>query len=432
MKDSLPEPENPIPDKTLKSMVGSLEEGSTGDRETYAEAVERAVSAFEQALAYGAEPPRDNVLSLAGRLARLLESPAAGRNSELEQRSLQRWISRLYQAMLQREKALDHARIYRELTPRQATQKEQAEAWIFLAKACYWSDNQQGAVDFQRRALDLLDQARQRGELSAEDEKTFNTAYTVWAFRYTQNECAWDEADRIFELALHRARKWDDPGLLSAALILYAESKMFQGEWEACERLGAECTGAALAQPGGPVSDYPFWIWGRALVYTGRAREALPELERAVSLAKNIGDAVGLSEALISLAEAKLAVGESSAAVETTAEAQRVAEYARLGVNLAQVRVWRSWIEMEVDQTSAARHLEPLHISLADFEKTGMRSGWACALHTLGHALALCGQAETARLYLERAARAFREWNMPWHRVRAEESLELLERRANA
>ena len=116
MKDSPPEPESLASAKALSTMVCSLEEGSTGDRETFAEAVDRAVSAFEHALAYGAGPPRDNVQCLAGRLTHLLESPAAGCNSELEPRSLQRWISRLYQAMLQREKALEHARAYRELS----------------------------------------------------------------------------------------------------------------------------------------------------------------------------------------------------------------------------------------------------------------------------------------------------------------------------
>ncbi len=409
--------------KNLEAMVGSLEDGRPGGQAAYAGAVENAVNEFEQALAYRAELPRKNVVSLAGRLVNLLKSMVANRKQKLDPRFLHRCISSLYQAMLLREKAFEHAQLYRELTPRDASLKEKAEAWIFLAKACYWCDDQKGAVEYQRRAIDLLDKARERGELSEEDEKAFNTAYTVWAFRYAQNTCAWAEADRTFEFALQRAGQWNDPGLVSATLILYAEARMFQGEWEACERLGTECVRAALAQPGGPVSDYPFWMRGRALVYTGRAREALPQLKRAVRLAKNIGDAVGLSEALISRAEAYLALGESGKAVDNAGTAQRVAEYAGLGVNLAQVRVWRAWIEMEVDKTLASRHLGPLHTSVSEFEKLGVRSGWACALHALGHALVLCGRTEMAGFYLERAVRAFKEWDMPWHRARAEREL---------
>ena len=409
--------------KDLEAMVVSLEKILPGAQAAYAEAIENAVNEFEPALAYRAEPPRKNAVSLAERLVDLLKSLVADRKKRVDIRFLHRSISRLCQAMLQREEAFEHARLYRELTPQDASLKQKAEAWIFLAKACYWCDDQKGAVEYQRRAIDLLDKARERGELSEEDEKAFNTAYTVWAFRYAQNTCAWAEADRTFEFALQRAVKWNDPELVCAALILYAEAKMFQGDWEACERLGTECVRAALAQPEGPVSDYPFWIWGRALVYTGRAQEALPELERAVGLAKDIGDAVGLSEALISQAEAYNAVGESMRAVDTTDSAQQVAEYAGLGVNLAQVRVWRSWIEMEVDKTSAPRHLRPLHQSIEAFERLGMRSGWACALHGLGHALFLCGRAEMAGFYLERAVQVFREWDMPWHRARAEETL---------
>ncbi len=412
--------------ESLEHMVGSLEEGRPGGQAEYLEAIENALSAFEQALSQRAEPPRKSVLSLAGRLAGLLESQAAKGKPKLDPRYVHRCIARLCTARFERQKALEHARLYYELTPQDAPLKKRAEAWIFLAKACYWSDDQQGAVEYQRKALDLLDLARERGELSQEEEKGCNTAYTVWAFRYAQNTCAWTEADRTFEFALKRAVQWGDPGLLSATLILYAESRMFQGDWEACQSLGAQCVRAALAAPGGPVSDYPFWIWGRALVHTGRAREALPELERAVGLAKDTGDAVGLSEALISHAEAYLATGEGIKALEPAAEAQRVAEYAGLGVNLAQVRVWRSWIEMEVDKTSAVKHLDPLHRSLADFERLGMRSGWACALHALGHALALCGGTETAGFYLERAVQAFSEWDMPWHRARAKESLKLI------
>ncbi|MFC1614385.1 hypothetical protein ACFL5K_03725 [Gemmatimonadota bacterium] len=366
------------------------------------------------------------MLDQARRLAGVLESPSASCFQKLEQRARHRFTSRLYQAMTERKKAFEHAAKYRELTPEKAPRKDQAEAWIFLAKACYWSDNQQCAVEYQRLALDLLDQARERGELSPEEEESCNTAYTVWAFRYAQNTCDWAEAEQAFEFALQRARKRDNPGLLSATLILYAESKMFQGDWEACERLGAECVQAALAAPGGPVSDYPFWIRGRALVHCNRSREALPELERAVSLARDIGDAVGLSEALISRAEALVAVGRSDEALKLAAEAQYVAGYAGLVVNLAQVRVWRAWIEMEVDKASAAGQLEPIHESLAVFERTGMRSGWACALHALGHALALCGKNETARFYLERAEKAFTEWDMPWHRERVEGSLKII------
>ncbi|MBN2290397.1 MAG: hypothetical protein JXQ83_13765 [Candidatus Glassbacteria bacterium] len=410
----------------LQAIVGFLEDGGPGGRAGYFAALDKAVSAFEKALAYRADPPGESALSLAGRLVNLLESLPGGRKQKLERRVLARFLSRLCQAMQLREEALEYARLHQRLTPEDSPLREAAGALTFLAKACYWSDDQQGAVEYQRRALDLLDRARERGELSEEDEKDCNAAYTVWAFRYAQNTCAWAEADRTFESALGRARGWGDTGLLSAALILYAESKMFQGEWEACERLGAECARTALAGPGEPVSDYPFWILGRALVHNGRAREALPELERAVRIARDTGDAVGLSEALISRAEAFLAVGEKRKALENASVALRVAEYARLGVNLDQVRIWRFWVETQADRTSAARHLEPLHRSLADFERLGLRSGWACALHALGHALALCNRRETARFYLERAVRAFEEWDMHWHRKRAVESLKLV------
>ncbi|MEA2063473.1 MAG: tetratricopeptide repeat protein [Gemmatimonadota bacterium] len=411
--------------KSIEAVVESLEKGRIRGQASLIETIGNVITALEQELGFRARPPRKRVSALAERLASKLESLIPNQGNKLDPRFLHNCLSRLYQAMLQREKQLCHARAFHELLPPDAPLTECADSWIFLAKACYWSDDQQGAVDYQRRALDLLDQARERGKLSEEDEKGYNPAYTVWAFRYSQNTCAWERADETFNWALGRARAWNDSGALCSALLLYAESMMFRGDWERCERLGDQCVQAALALPGGPDSDYPFWIWGRALVHTGRAEKALPVLGQAVDLAENIGDAVGLSEALASQAEAFLALGRNEDALAVAAKSLRVAKYAGLGVNLAQVKVWQAWIEMQIDSSSALRNLAPLHQSLADFEKAGMRSGWACACAALGHALLLSGRREMAGHYLERALQAFHEWNMPWHEERTRASMKL-------
>lgn len=198
---------------------------------------------------------------------------------------------------------------------------------------------------------------------------------------------------------------------------------MFQGDWQKCEKLGAECVKAALEVPGGPGSDYPFWIWGRALTHTGNPERALTELQRAVEIAVSIGDATGLAEALVSLGEAHLALKNYAKALECSARAQKIAEWTGLGINLAQTRVWRAWIGMQADPSSAPCLLGPIRRSVEDFEIIGTLSGWACAVHALGHALMLSGRTEMARCYLETAAEAFLKHDMPWHRKRAQDSL---------
>ncbi|HUU27527.1 MAG TPA: tetratricopeptide repeat protein [archaeon] len=411
----------------LESGILSAEESLKAGMALAPGTIETLVSEFEEALAYGAMPPRKRALKLAERAVYLLKSQqekVSGKMSDL--RALARWKSRLFQAMLHREEALEQAKHFEALTLKDSPPLELAEALIFLAKACYWSDNQRGTVLFQRRALDLVDRERKQGGLTHEDEIRFNKEYTVWAFRYAQNTCRWSEAYKTFEQAYRLAHRSGDPGLLSSTLVLYAEARMFQGDWEGCEKLAGECVQAALKEPGGPGSDYPFWIWGRALVHIGKAEQAVPELQKSISLARNIGDAVGLSEALVSLAEAHLALGESDQAQSCASQSEEVARYARLGINLAQIRIWRSWIEMELDSRSAVRQLSPLHQSLADFERLGCRSGWACTLGALGHALALASAPMKAKFYLERAFQAFREWDMPWHAARAEKSLSLI------
>ena len=386
--------------------------------------IESLVSSFEQALPWRARPPRKRALTLAQQAIRLLGDIELHVCDDLSAvRWTLYWKSRLYQAMTKRNKACKTAKRYLELCPEGASLLHKAETLIFMAKACYWCDDQQDAVRFQREAIDLLEQARQKRKLTGRNQRGFNTAYTAWAFRYAQNTCRWKQAYKTFKKAHERARAWGDPGILSATLVLYSEAKMFQGDWEGCERLARECVEAALSQPESPQSDYPFWIWGRALVHTGNPERAVPELERSIKIAKETGDAVGLSEALASRAEAHLALGESEEAVKTAAQAQRVATYAKLGINLAQVRVWRGWIEMETDPDCAVKHLGPLHHSLADFERIGCLSGWACALGALGHALGLAGKADKSRFYLEGALKAFKKWDMPWHAVRTENSI---------
>ena len=382
------------------------------------------VSSFEQALCRNARAPGRRVLIMARRAIRLLSDIELHMSDQLSTvRLTLYWKSRLYQAMINREAAFKAAERYLELCPGGASLIHRAETLIFMAKACYWSDDQQGAVGFQRQALDLLEQARKKGKLSERNQRRFNTAYTAWAFRYAQNTCCWKEAYKTFKQAHQRARAWGDPGLLSATLVLYAEAKMFQGDWKGCEKLARQCAEAASSEPEGPQSDYPFWIRGRALVHTGRPDQAVPELEKSIGIAVEIGDAVGLSEALASRAESHLALGECEEAVKTAARAEKVAAYAGLGINLAQVRVWRAWIEMEADPDSAEGHLDPLHQSLADFERIGCLSGWACTLGALGHALGLAGRVEQSRFYLEGALEVFRKWDMPWHAVRTENSI---------
>ena len=409
----------------LKSIV-NLAETSPVSEESLAEGgpVDTLVSSFEQALCLRARPPRRRVLTMARRAIRLLSDIELHVSDNLSavRRALY-WKSRLYQAMINRKMAYKAAKRYLELCPKGASLLHRAETLIFMAKACYWSDDQQGAVGFQRQGIDLLEQAREKGKLSIKNRRRFNTAYTVWAFRYAQNTCCWKEAYRTFKRAHGQARDWGDPGLLSATLVLYAEAKMFQGDWQGCERLARQCAKAALSQPEGPQSDYPFWIWGRAMVHTGKAEKAVPELERSIQIAEETGDAVGLSEALASRAEAHLALGESKEAVKTADLAEKVAAYAGLGINLAQVRLWRAWIEMEADPDSASSHIGPLHQSLADFERIGCLSGWACALATLGHALGLAGRTEESMLYLEGAMKAFKKWDMSWHAVRTQNSI---------
>jgi len=409
----------------LESLVKSAEtspvsEDALGETGTIA----RLVGSFEQALCWRARAPRRRVLTMARRAIRLLSDIELHVSDNLSavRRTLY-WKSRLYQAMINRDSAYKAAKRYLELCPKDGSVLHRAETLIFMAKACYWSDDQQGAVGYQRQAVDLLERARKKGILSVQNQRRFNTAYTVWAFRYAQNTCRWKEAYRTFKQAHKRARAWSDPGLLSATLVLYAEAKMFQGDWQGCERLARQCAKAALSQPEGPQSDYPFWLLGRAMVHTGKAKKAVPELERAIQIAEEIGDAVGLSEALASRAEAHLALGEKGQALKTASRAENVAAYAGLGINLAQVRIWRSWIEMETDPGSASSHISPLHQSLADFERIGCLSGWVCALAALGHALGLAGRAQESKLYLEGALKAFRKWDMHWHAVRTENSI---------
>jgi len=88
--------------KDLEAMVVSLEKILPGAQAAYAEAVENAVNEFEPALAYRAEPPRKNAVSLAERLVDLLKSLVADRKKRVDIRFLHRSISRLCQAMLQR------------------------------------------------------------------------------------------------------------------------------------------------------------------------------------------------------------------------------------------------------------------------------------------------------------------------------------------
>ena len=45
------------------------------------------------------------------------------------------------------------------------------------------------------------------------------------------------------------------------------------------------------------------------------------------------------------------------------------------------------------------------------------------AVSEFEQALVLCGETEMAGFYLERAMQAFGEWDMPWHRARAEREL---------
>jgi len=168
--------------------------------------------------------------------------------------------------MTLREEALRTAAQYDELCPADSSPVEKAESLILHAKACYWSDDQKGAVKYQRLALDILEKARKSGLFSESDQRKFNKAYTIWAFRYAQNTCRWQQAYRIFEEAYRRALGWADPALVSEALILYAEAKMFHGDWPGCEKLAWECAQTELSMENGPRSDYPFWIWGRALV----------------------------------------------------------------------------------------------------------------------------------------------------------------------
>jgi tetratricopeptide (TPR) repeat protein len=413
----------------LESMVKSFEEQFSTGNVPRPEEIDQLVTEIEEALAWQARPPRNNVLKIAGRVVSLLDPAMVKKTGRaIDERTLRGWIGGLYQGMLKREEALAQFKLYYQLSKAAESLHERVDGLIRLAKACYWIDDQKGAVLYQRRALDLLDEARGRGELTVAEERRYNNHYTIWAFRYAQNTCRWSEAERAFKQAHENSQRWNDPGLLCDSLVLYAESKMFQGEWEDCERLGGECARAALYQPVSLQSDYPFWIWGRALVHTGNVGRAVPELERAIRLARKSGDAVGLSEALISRAEAYLSLGDSVSAIRTAEKAQAVAAQARLGINLAQVRVWRAWIEMEVDRSLAVRHLAPLHQSLSDFERCGTLSGWACALHALGHALVLSGRTEIAQPYLQLAVRSFREWNMPWHVIRAEYSLDLARR----
>jgi tetratricopeptide (TPR) repeat protein len=410
--------------KNTESMLLDLERQVSFGQDLDAGKMDMLVSSFEDLLALDARPPCGWAVELAERAVSLLHaSREKSAGVKAETRPLTRWLSCLYQAMQLREEALREAGMFHTLTGEKASRLERADALIFLAKACYWSDDQRGAVSCQRKALDLLDEAREAGELSSDHEKRYNTAYTVCAFRYAQNTCRWTEAYAAFEEAVRKARIWKDPGLLSAALTLYAEARMFQGDWERCEALARECALAALKEPNGPQNDYPFWIWGRALVQIGQAGQSVGELERSISLARKIGDAVGLSEALISRAEAHLALGEKDEARLTAARAEEVARYARLGINLSQVRIWRSWIEMAIDPGASSRFIGPLHESLAEFERLGCCQGWAAGLAALGHALALSGAGNEARFYLERAITAFQEWEMPWHEARARESL---------
>lgn len=411
--------------KELETIVISAETTPVSE-DTLAETgiIWTLVSSLEQALTWYAARPRMGALILARRVLRLLSDIELYVSDNLSAvRHALYWKSRLYQAMTKRDQAYKAAKRYTELCPENASLLHRAETLIFMAKVCYWSDDQQGAVRFQREAIDFLEQAREKGKLTDKNQRRFNTAYTVWAFRYAQNTCCWKKAYKTFKKAHEQARAWGDPGILTATLVLYSETKMFQGDWEGCERLARECVEAALSQPEGPQSDYPFWIWGRALVHTGNPEQAVPELEKSIKIAKEIGDTVGLSEALVSRAEAHLTMGENEKAVKTAAQAQRVATYAKLGINLAQVRVWRAWIEMETDPDCAVKHLGPLHQSLADFERIGCLSGWACALGALGHALGLAGKANESRFYLEGALKAFKKWDMPWHSVRTENSI---------
>jgi len=131
--------------------------------------------------------------------------------------------------MTLREEALQTAAQYEGLCPADSSPVEKAEGLIFHTKACYRSDDQKGAVKYQRLALDILEKARKSGLFSESDQRKFNKAYTIWAFRYVQNTCRWQQAYRIFEEAYRRALAWRDPVLVSDALILYAEAKNVPG-----------------------------------------------------------------------------------------------------------------------------------------------------------------------------------------------------------
>ncbi len=389
------------------------------------EAVDNALGQLENALTLRGRPPRKPLLALAGGMAADLEQEAGKAVNTDREAALRRRLYSLYTAIGLRESAMKNARRFQELTSRSADFRIQAQGLILLAKACYWADDQRGALAFQRQALDLVELAAVRGELCLEDEKYFNRHHALWAFRFAQNTCRWEEAALTFEKAVQAARSWNDPAMLSDSLILYAEARMFQGEWSECERLAHECVRAAMYAHKGQQSCYPLWLWGRSLVYAGNAQKAVQEINRAIRVARKTGDAVGLSEALIALAEAQAAQGDSQSALKTAELAEQTATGARLGINLAQVRLWRAWVEMQSDSRLAGRNIEPLHASLATFESLGVLSGWVTALHALGHALALCGSPETARIYLELAHGKFLRWNMHWHAFRAESSLRL-------
>lgn len=400
-------------DRALKTAVGN----------PFSKTLDEAVKALCRALNGRGGAPRKPDLARAGRLATKL-GQALFKNPEPNTgRHILRQLYELSTAMQERGRALEHARSLNDLCAGSDDFRLRADGLILLAKACFWADDQRGATAFQRKAVDEVDRARERGETNEQDERRFNRDYTVWAFRHAQNTCRWDEADFAFKQAHRAARLWNDAALISDTLILYAGAKMFQGEWVECERIAGECARTALYVNIGIPTCYPFWIWGRSLVYLGRAELALPILKRAVRIGRSTGDAVGLSEAQCSLAEAFLALGRKDEALKTAAEAEKIAAGAALDINLAQIRLWRAWIEIEADPGLAARHIEALHLSLARFERCGTLSGWATALHALGHALVLTGAEETAETYLNMALNCFHEWNMPWHESRTVNSL---------
>ncbi|MCE5271749.1 hypothetical protein LLH00_10760 [bacterium] len=404
----------------MDEAIRTLKSGRQGP-----EAVDSALSMLETALTLRGRPPRKPMLALAGAMAAQIEEAAASATNPDREAALRRRLYALYTATGRRDCALESARRFQELTAKSADFRIQAQGLILLAKACYWADDQRGALAFQRQALDLAELAAARGELCLEDEKYFNRHHTLWAFRFAQNTCRWEEAALTFEKAVQATRSWNDPAMLSESLILFAEARMFQGEWSECERLAHECARAAMYAHKGQQSCYPLWLWGRSLVHAGNIQKAVQEISRAIRVAHKTGDAVGLSESLIALAEAQAAQGDNQTALKTAELAEQTAAGAHLGINLAQVRLWRAWIEMQSDSRLAGRNIEPLHACLAMFENLGVLSGWVTALHALGHALALSGSPETARIYLELAHGKFLRWNMHWHAFRAESSLHL-------